>query len=214
MISRHTRNLGAALAVTLAAAMLGQGAVRAAPSHALVGGPVAAIGGSDLFGFFQLAQTDSHRCGGGVTQGFRSTGPQFHRLASVQVTTDTHGGIAAMTLVLDRAFIDDRSNGVFAKDLAKSFLREASGPGAAGHLAAEIEAGAGAGMTVVSGRPPPRPPGPPSAAYQVFLGHGPSASVAAEGLVIANEKENGKPVLRISVSHPGGPSCPRATVAN
>ena len=204
MTSRHTRNPGAALAVTLAAAMLGQGAARAAPAHALVGGPVAALGGSDLFSFFHLAQTDSHRCGGGAIQGFRSTGPRFHRLASVQVTTDAHGGIAAMTLVLDRAFIDDRANGVFAKDLAKSFLREASGAGAAGHLAAEIEAGAAAGMTVVSGRaPPPGPKGPPSAGFQVFLGQGAAASVAAEGLAAANDKESGKSVLRISISRPG-----------
>ena len=187
----------------------------AAPPHGLVGQPAAAAGHSDLFGFFHLAQTDSHRCGPGVTQGFRSTGPQFHRLAAVQVTLDAHGEIAAMTLVLDRAFIDDRSNGVFAKDLAKSFLREASGGGSATHLAGEIEAGSLAGMTVVSGRPlPAGPKGPPSAAYQVFLGRGPAANAAAEGLAVVNEKEGGKPVLRISVSHPGAPSCPRAPVAN
>jgi hypothetical protein len=190
------------------------GAVRAQPAGGLIGEPLAVAERNELFTFFNLAETGRQTCGGGELLGFRPTGAQFHALASVSVVTDAKGDIGAMILMLDRSFIDDPANGVFARDIAKSFLRDVSGPSPGAivaRLAAEIEAGAASSGTVIyqSGAAPAPPPGPPSAAYRVFLGGDPSflAISGGEALGVANGSRQGHPELRLSLARPPGPDC-------
>lgn len=209
---------------TFAAALIAAavaGAVQAQPTSGLLGQAIAAAERNDLFTFFNLAQTGREPCGDGQLLGFRPTGAQFHALASVTVATDAKGDVEAMILMLDRGFIDDPANGVFARDIAKSFLRDVSGPSAGpviARLADEIEgAAAGAGTVIYrSGAAPAPPPGPPSAAYQAFLG-GRSTFMATSGgeaLGLVNGPQDGEAVLRISLSKTGpGPACAIGKVA-
>jgi hypothetical protein len=191
------------------------GAVHAQPAGGLLGQPLAAARSSDLFTFFNLAQTARQPCGDGQAVGFRPTGEQFHLLAAVDVMTDARGDVAAMTLTLDRAFINDPTNGVFARDIAKSFLRDVSGPRAGAGvtgLAEEIESGVSSIRTLIyrSDVAPAKPNGPPSTGYRVFLGDQPSYTLSADGeaLTLANEPQSGKAVLRLSFSRGGAvPAC-------
>jgi hypothetical protein len=124
--------------------------------------------------------------------------------------------------VLDRAFIDDPVNGVFASDIAKSFLRdvpESRTQAGIAALADEIETGMSSSATVVlrSDAAPPRAKGPPSPGYQVYLGARPSHALTADGdaLTLANELQEGKPVLRLSLSRAGAaPMCVMGKIAN
>lgn len=206
-----------------AAVLLGVGAMagaaRGEPAGGLLGQSLAAARSNDLFTFFNLAQTSSRPCGDGQALGFRPTGGTFHSLAAVEVLTDAHGTIAAMTLMLDRAFINDPANGVFARDIAKSFLGDVAGPRAGASFAGltqEIESGLSSGTTIYrSGAAPPAPSGPPSPGYQAFLGALPSARLSAAGAVLdlANVQQAGKGVLRMSFSAGGAsPDCAVAVI--
>jgi hypothetical protein len=206
---------GRAAAAVLVAVVAVGGTVHAQPAGGLLGHPLAAARSNDLFTFFNLAQTASQPCGDGQALGFRPTGEQFHLLAAVDVMTDARGDVAAMTLTLDRAFINDPANGVFARDIAKSFLRDVSGSQAGASvsgLAHEIESGASSSGTVIyrSDVAPAKPNGPPSTGYQVFLGGHQSDALSADGeaLTLANEQQSGIAVLRLSFSRGGAvPAC-------
>jgi hypothetical protein len=197
------------------------GAVHAQPAAGLFGQSLADAQKSGFFTWFNLAQTASQACGGGRALGFRPTGEQFHRLAAVEVVTDAHGAIAAMTLTLDRAFIEDPANGVFARDIAKSFLFDVPGSPTDANVAAlaeEIEAGAPSGTVVYrTDAAPPKPEGPPSPGYQVFLGRRASYQLIAggEALDMINEQQDGQPVLRQSFSRAGvATACPMGEIAD
>jgi hypothetical protein len=93
-------------------------------------------------------------------QSFRSSGPSFHSLVEVDVLTDQDGTIRAARIGLDRSFINDPGSGVFARDIAKSFLgwsvRDPSPQIAS--LIANLADLSGAGATVImrgSATPPP-----------------------------------------------------------
>jgi hypothetical protein len=207
-------------AAALFAAVAGS-AVQAQPAGGLLGRPLAAAQSSEFFTFFNMARTVSQRCGDGQALGFRPTGERFHPLAAVEVMTDAHGDVAAMALVLDRAFIDDPVNGVFASDIAKSFLRDVPGSRTAASIAAladEIETGMSSSGTVVlrSDVSPPKAKGPPSPGYQVYLGARQSYTLTADGdaLILANERQEGEPVLRLSLSRAGAaPMCAMGKIA-
>jgi hypothetical protein len=204
----------------LVVALAAGGAVQAQPAGGLLGQPLAAAQSNDLFTFFNLAQTARQPCGDGQALGFRPTGDQFHRLAAVDVTTTAGGDVAAMTLTLDRTFIDDPANGVFARDIAKSFLRDVAGsraPASVADLAQEIESGVSSSRTVIErgGVAPAKPAGPPSTGYRVFLGDQRSytLSVDGEALTLANARQSGRAVLRLSFSIGGAvPACAMGAV--
>jgi hypothetical protein len=209
--------------VALFAAVFLAGALQAGPTDGLIGRPLAAAEASELFTFFNLAQTAKLSCGGGRALGFRPTGARFHRLAGVEVVTDAKGAVAAMTLTLDRPFIDDPVNGVFARDLAKSFLGDV--PAAAAKagvvaLAGEIEAGMSSSSATVVLRPeasPAAPKGPPSPGYSVFLGNQGSWALKSGGETtsLANGRQGGEAVLRLSLSRGGAaPACAMGAVAD
>jgi hypothetical protein len=184
-------------------------------SYGLIGQPLATAKTNELFTFFNLAQTGSGPCGAGQQLEFRPTGAQFHALAAVEAVTDAHGDVAAMALILDRGFVNDPVNGIFAADIAKSFIGDVSSPQTPppfSNLAKEIQAGAASRGMVISNTAAgaTAPPGPPSAAYQVFLGQKPSAILTPNGeaLGLANEQQGGKPVLTMQFSRGGAaPAC-------
>jgi hypothetical protein len=203
---------------TLAAALLAASATActAQPGapYGLIGQPLATAQSNELFTFFNLAQTASGTCGSGQQLEFRPTGAQFHSLAAVEVMTDAQGAVGAMALILDRGFINDPVNGVFAGDIAKSFLSDVSGaqaPSPIAALASEIQAGAASRGTVLAGpATAPSPAGPPSPAYQVFLGQKPTGALTPNGEVLglANLQQAGKPVLTLLFSRSGAaPAC-------
>jgi hypothetical protein len=77
----------------------------------------------DFFIFFHLVPTGPANAQGVTT--FRPSGERFHDLVWLSVTTDRDARITAMTLMIRRSFIDDPKNGIFARDIVKSFIRDA-----------------------------------------------------------------------------------------
>jgi hypothetical protein len=208
--------------VALFAAVALGSAVQAGPADGLIGQPLAVAQTNEFFTWFHLVQTASQPCGGGQALGFRPDGEQFHRVVAVEVMTDARGDIAVMTLMLNRAFIGDSANGVLARDIGKSFLRDVPGSQAGAGVAAladEIEVGMLSSGTVVihSDVSPAKPKGPPSPGYQVFLGNRESYALTIDGeaLMLVNEQQQGEAVLRLSLSKDGAaPACAMGKVAD
>ena len=199
-----------------------EGTAQAEPADGLIGQPLAVAQTREFFTWFHLAQTASQPCGGGQALGFRPDGEQFHQVVAVEVMTDAHDDIATMALMLDRAFIDDSANGVLARDIAKSFLRDVPGSQAGAGVAAladEIKASMLSSGTVVfhSDVSPTKPKGPPSPGYQVFLGDRESyvLTIGGEALTLINEQQQGEATLRLSFSKDGAaPACALGKVAD
>jgi hypothetical protein len=105
---------------------------------------------------------------------YRPNGPAFHDLTEFIVVEAEDDTLQSLELRLVRAFIDHPRNGLFARDIAKSMLRDAvDAPDAAAlaDLANEIEFPREGTVPVISARTidvtlPERP----SPGYQVFLG--------------------------------------------
>jgi hypothetical protein len=164
---------------------------------------------SELFGFFCFESTGKTGVDCGRTmESFKPSGPRFRELVTLYVTTDDAGTVQNLRLVVARSFIDNRSKGVFAGDLVKSFLANAvAGPGDddIAKLAQEIRVRTmSSGGTVISAQPAPKAPEPPSAAYMTYAGKGEkqtlrnhSGSIQVE---LANVTEEGTPVLEITES--------------
>jgi hypothetical protein len=146
--------------------------------------------GSDFFKFFHLAPTGPANAPGVVD--FRPTG-QFAALVDVAVTVDGADRITAITLTLARSFIDDPANGVFARDIAKSFLLGAPPPADSQQvraLASDIfSSGTVRGYT------------PQTPAYTVFAGASQAPSVAdlaSTHFMMGPSSPGGVPALTIS----------------
>jgi hypothetical protein len=173
----------------------GGAGAQALASGGMIGADLTAVRqSSDFFNFFHLAPTGPANAPGVID--FRPSGSQFASLADVTVTVDGADRITAMTLTLTRSFIDSPANGVFARDIARSFLRAAPPPADAqqvGALADDISRAGGAGAT----------PGyvAQTAAYGVFAG----ASQTPVAMDLTNTRfamapaaEGGAPALTLS----------------
>jgi hypothetical protein len=77
---------------------------------------------ANFFRFFNLGQTQATRVGGDTVTAFKPSGAKFRPLITVQVTTGGQGRIKAVEMVVCRSFLDYPQNGIFARDIAKSFL--------------------------------------------------------------------------------------------
>jgi hypothetical protein len=130
---------------------------------------------SNFFQFFNLTGSCAPvRVGHKVWLCFRPSGPAFRALCEVDVETTEAGDIVETRLGIDRAFIDGR-NGIFARDLAKSYLGWAvpDPPRSIATLIANIANPAASGGTVLlHGPAPPPPPPDTSGGYAVYLGRG------------------------------------------
>lgn len=81
---------------------------------------------TDFFRWFSLTETGSAKDENGrkvVT--FRPESEKFHGLVSLDVVLHEDGTIAVVHLSLARAFVEDEIDGIFARDIAKSFIRAA-----------------------------------------------------------------------------------------
>jgi hypothetical protein len=140
---------------------------------------------SDLFGFFHLEPTGTTAAGAQTWHSYRPSGPAFHAQVEVDVLAGADGAIGAASIGLDRAFINDSRNAVFARDIAKSFLawaiRKPSPP--VGNLIANIADLSAAGGTIIMHSPAPRPPPPDrTGGYAVYLGRAQRAHIADAGM--------------------------------
>ncbi len=160
-----------------AGAILGIGArvaTAAAPAGGFLNHPLAEVEKSGFFNWFNLAETARAPAGGGLTKiVFRPTGPKFHDLALVEVTVDSKSSIVRIDLVLKRSFIENPGNGIFARDIAKSFILDAPPPDSyLQTLADEIRYNATSSHPIIVGPGFKRPklPEPPTAGYQTFIG--------------------------------------------
>jgi hypothetical protein len=159
---------------------------------------------TDFFQWFHLApaeRPDSH------TTWFKPSGASFRELVTVTIGTDDTSRIAIVELMLARSFIEDPQQGMFAADIAKSFLGAALAASERAHMqhlidtiayggtyARPILAAATRGQALQIERD--------SAPYQVWLGRNPRWRRPFETVLLRLENvENGPaPSLKISVS--------------
>ncbi len=147
-----------------------------------------------FFDWFHLEETGVTRANGNALVSFKPSGKKFHDLATVKVTTDARDRILAIELVLDRSFIDDPRDGIFARDIAKSFLLaglpELRDPEVM-NLINEIQYRGTSTMPVLKGPTrAPRLPERPTPGYLTYLGQQPSYEHRLPGLLL--RLENGK----------------------
>jgi hypothetical protein len=144
---------------------------------------------SDFFSFFHLAPAGDPIAvaGGQAWHSFRPSGPAFHALVEVDVLTGSTGTIAAASLGIARSFINDARNGVFARDIAKSFLAWAirSPSPQIGNLIANVADFARSGTPVIMRGSVPAPPPPDTTGlFDVYLGNAAGATITDGGITL------------------------------
>jgi CHAT domain-containing protein/tetratricopeptide (TPR) repeat protein len=92
------------------------------PGFGQLGPNVSSALKSDFFTFFHLRQAESEVGDERTAITYKPGAPQFRDLVTVVLTVDTKQNIIGAQLALNRRFIVDPMNGVFANDIAKSFL--------------------------------------------------------------------------------------------
>jgi hypothetical protein len=111
---------------------------------------------------------------------FRPDGEAFRPFVELDVLIDASGRILESRLGLDRAFVDHARNGIFARDLVKSYLQwglAEAGRAPARALIENIANPAAAGVPVLmrAGAAPPVPDEDSTGGYLVYLGKRTSA---------------------------------------
>ena len=129
---------------------------------------------ADLFHWFSLVEVGSAKDESGNTViSFRPEGEKFRRLVKLDAALDKQDRITALNLSLAKPFVDDDKDGIFARDIAKSFLRSAlpePDDGSVTVLADEIEYRHN--FSVITRAPSHRPqlPSQPTAGFLTFVG--------------------------------------------
>lgn len=161
---------------------------------------------TSFFGFFNLEPVGTEPpTKEGILTIFKPSGPAFRELTTLQVETDLEGVIRDLRLRLARTFVDDPRSGIFAADIAQSFLL--SSVGAAGNarvspLALEIRGRAGSTAPIITG------PGEfqtklresPSIGYQIYRGKNDTLQIGLPKRVrvtLANVREESGLFLQI-----------------
>src|SRR5580658_3992168 len=83
---------------------------------------------TDFFQFFHLEQTGESAVKDGKIIVFQPSGEKFHDLVRVYMTVDSKALIQGVELELSRSSVDSPSDGIYARDIAKSFLQAAVDP--------------------------------------------------------------------------------------
>ena len=81
-----------------------------------------------FFQWFHLVRQTARREGDGGMIRFAPQGSAFRSQVALDLAVGTGGAIDAMTLGLERRFIDDPDDGPYARDIAQAFLRAALPP--------------------------------------------------------------------------------------
>ena len=162
---------------------------------------------TDFFTFFNLGETERSEDlqEGRVVVTFKPRAGDFRELVTVNVTIDPQDHIVAMGLLLNRSFVDHRTNGIFARDIAKSMLRSAipvADEAAISDLASEIEYPQDkTGQQIVRTEPAPKLPAQATPGYEAYLGRRKlyEQKLSRSSLLLHNIKINGVDLLLISV---------------
>jgi hypothetical protein len=130
---------------------------------------------TDFFTWFHLQQTGKEQTSQGAIITFKPSGKQFHVLVTVKVITATNGDLTSMELILSRAFVDSKQDGIFARDIAKSLIRTAFAEGSdqdIQDLANQIEYLRTSSQTILLHKSykPPTLPAEPTPGYLTYLG--------------------------------------------
>lgn len=165
---------------------------------------------TEFFHWFSLEKVGETRDASGLNVvEFRPSGEKFNRLVGFKVTCDSVGHLQALQLEIHREFIDSPQEGVFAADLAKSFLLGAfEDRSKVEGLAAEIEYGSHRAskrpILVGSDNPTPSIPERPSPAYATYLGKQQQWELPVSGMHLGmkNENRDGVAVLIINLGKP------------
>jgi hypothetical protein len=101
-------------------------ALGAIPTFGTLGDSIESAKKTDFFRWFSLVRVGSARdaLGREVIE-FQPEGEKFRKFVSFKLTCDSAGQLLAAELTLDREFINSPENGIFAADIAKSFLLDA-----------------------------------------------------------------------------------------
>lgn len=130
----------------------------------------------DFFRFFNLVhfRTDKAATLHRDRLHFRPSGERFQKLVTLSVQMDGKPDqVGEVALSVSRQFIDDRTMGMFARDIVKSFLQAnltAKDAQAMGDLVNEIWHHTPPGTRRISIAEAPPLPATPTPGYQVFLG--------------------------------------------
>lgn len=122
-----------------------------------------------FFEWFHLQPTEAERPGEGKLVRFLPRGAAFRHLVAVDVGLDRSGRIRALSLGLDRQFVDEPPDAAWAREIAQAFLRAAipGPPEAVLALAEELGGPVPPGSLPDPGEAPPAAWSP---ALEVFLG--------------------------------------------
>jgi hypothetical protein len=201
------RGLALIMAAGAILGIRGRSATAAEPVGGFLNYPLSEVEKSGFFNWFNLAETARAPAREGLTKiEYRPTGPKFHDLTLIQITVDSRSSVVRIDLVLQRSFIESRGNGIFARDIAKSFILdappEAEDQGYLRSLADEIQYNATSSQPIIVGPDFKRPKlsEPPTAAYQTFIGHRKPERKKFANCVfeIKNERDTGGDALRVS----------------
>jgi len=184
---------------------LGLAAPLAAASFGNLGETLEQAKQTEFFRFFHLEQSQVSKSEGSTVTAFKPTGEKFRPLVTIKVTTDGASRILALEMALARSFIDDPRDGVFARDIAKSFLQAAlpaPRDWETTDLINEIQFQATSTMTIIK-HPAnePKLPEKPTPGYLTYLGKQPSYEHRLRDylLRLVNETEGAAAVLVFSV---------------
>jgi hypothetical protein len=153
----------------------------------------------DLFTWFFFTKVDEPPSDGAQNATvFRPNGPAFHNLVKLELEIAADETITKASLHIERAFIENPSQCVFAADLAKSFVRYADAP-SVDELAQEINARtmARSSQPIILRGSAPSVSGKPSAAYRVYAGEASRQSLG--NMALENRTIGDKRVFVITI---------------
>jgi hypothetical protein len=185
--------------------------VRANPSRARFGRLGETLDSAlktDLFTWFHFEQASVEKdAEGRDVFRFKPSGSKFHDLAMLTITCDAARKLVSAEVLIKRSFVDDQANGVFAADLANSFLRQATSMNdltVIAPLITEIEETGFHGRTVIraAGTGVQRPrPNSPSGGSLVYAGKQPTfdSPLSSTSLTLENRGAAGDAALLMTI---------------
>jgi len=159
---------------------------------------------TDFFTFFHMTETGRQTAGAGTVVTFKPSGADFQKLVTLRATLAGQR-IVAMELDLSRAFINSRTQRVFANDIAKSILADGVSSvdrPALKVLVDEIQSNRGIDRVVLSGHESPSTPAQQSDGYLTYLGkrYVYTQAMTAASLHMENTQQGDEDWLRIQLT--------------
>jgi hypothetical protein len=157
-----------------------------------------------FFRWFHLEETGRTAGQAGPVVEFKPSGEKFRAAVTLKLSLDSREKLVGAELALTRSFIDSGRDGMFARDIAKSFLgivTAVEDRNAIGSLITEIEQPPAnlSSPLIVREQPAPKLPVAPSPGYWTFLGQQEfyEQRLASGRIRFENRDVNGVPSLLI-----------------